>query len=122
MYEVTTESHFSAAHRLREYSGPCENIHGHNWLVRVTVRCEHLDKSGMGIDFKILKNKLKTVLEEFDHKDLNLVFGETGLNPSSENIARYIFEKLDKSLTDNGAKMARVEVHETPGNYATYYV
>ncbi|KMQ51753.1 Queuosine biosynthesis QueD, PTPS-I / Folate biosynthesis protein PTPS-III [Chitinispirillum alkaliphilum] len=122
MYEVTTESHFSAAHRLRNYSGPCENIHGHNWLVRVTVRCSTLDDCGIGIDFKLLRKKLKDVLDEFDHKDLNLVFGETGLNPSSENIARYIYELLDKSLGDSNASMARVEVHETPGNYATYYV
>ncbi|MDG5816497.1 6-carboxytetrahydropterin synthase [Chitinispirillales bacterium ANBcel5] len=122
MYEITTESHFSAAHRLRDYSGPCENIHGHNWLVRATYRCSELQKNGIGIDFKILKGKLKDILEEFDHKDLNLVLGgEDGLNPSSENLARYIFEKLEKALVDHSGSVARVEVHETPGNLAAYF-
>ena len=121
MYEVTTEARFSAAHRLRDYKGPCENIHGHNWLVRVTVRCTELDECGIGIDFKVLKRTLNTILDEFDHKDLNVVFGDTGINPSSENIARFIFEKLAEALKDWNGSVAKVEVHETPGNFATYY-
>ncbi|MCL2689455.1 MAG: 6-carboxytetrahydropterin synthase QueD [Chitinispirillia bacterium] len=121
MYEITTETHFSAAHRLLNYDGPCENLHGHNWVVKATVKCETLDKSGLGIDFKILKQKLKTILGEFDHSNINDVFGDK--SPSSENIAHYIYHELVKSLNDSdcNVKAARVEVQETPGNSAVYY-
>ncbi|MDR2728423.1 MAG: 6-carboxytetrahydropterin synthase QueD [Chitinispirillales bacterium] len=119
MYEITTEAHFSAAHRLLNYDGPCENLHGHNWIVRAAVKCETLDKSGLGIDFKILKRKLKDILEEFDHKNVNDVFGQN--SPSSENIAYYIYRKLVKSLDGHNVNVVRVEVQETPGNCAAYY-
>jgi 6-pyruvoyltetrahydropterin/6-carboxytetrahydropterin synthase len=121
MYEISVESSFSAAHRLRNYQGPCENLHGHNWLVRATVRCALLDASGLGIDFRVLKGRLKEVLAEFDHKDLNAVLDQRDINPSSENIARYIFEKLEKQLSGWNGTVARVEVHETPGSCAVYY-
>jgi len=121
MYEITTESHFSAAHSLRNYDGPCENLHGHNWLVRVTVRCEKLDKSGLGIDFKILKRKLGAILQDYDHKNLNDVFGESGDSPSSECLSRRIYRRLSESLSDTEAELLRVEVQETPGNSAAYY-
>jgi len=122
MFEISIESSFSAAHRLKDYHGPCENLHGHNWLVRATVRCETLDASGLGIDFKILKDHLKGILGEFDHKDLNAVLDPLKINPSSENIARYIFEKLEKKLASGWkGTVARVEVHETPGSCATFY-
>lgn len=119
MYEITTEAQFSAAHRLKNYQGPCENLHGHNWLVRATVSCTTLDKCGIGIDFKVLKKELKLIIDNFDHKDLNEVLGE--LNPSSENIARFIFTKLKDSLVNHNASVKRVEVYETPGNCAAYY-
>jgi 6-pyruvoyltetrahydropterin/6-carboxytetrahydropterin synthase len=122
VYEISVESSFSAAHRLKNYHGPCENVHGHNWLVRATVRCEALDASGLGIDFRVLKNHLKEIINEFDHKDLNAVLDARSINPSSENIARYIFEKLEKSLAAGWkGSVARVEVHETPGSCAAYY-
>jgi len=121
MYEITTEAHFSAAHRLRNYNGPCENLHGHNWVVRASVRCEELDKIGLGIDFKILKNRLNAVLDEFDHRDINEAFDPIGLSPSSENIAKYIYDKLNVLLADDGVKAFRVEVQETPGNCAAYF-
>ncbi|MDR2578845.1 MAG: 6-carboxytetrahydropterin synthase QueD [Chitinispirillales bacterium] len=125
MYEITTESHFSAAHRLLNYNGPCENLHGHNWLVRATVKCEELDKSGIGIDFKILKRKLKEIIDEFDHRNLNDLF-DPAQSPSSEFIARNIYDKLSESLSADGhgyggVKVCRVEVQETPGNRAVYY-
>ncbi len=121
MYEITTESHFSAAHSLRHYNGPCENLHGHNWLVRVTVRCEALDKSGLGIDFKTLKQKLGVILETYDHKNLNDVFGDPDDSPSSERLSRHIYRRLSESLSDAKVKLVRVEVQETPGNSAAYY-
>jgi 6-pyruvoyltetrahydropterin/6-carboxytetrahydropterin synthase len=121
MYEITTESHFSAAHCLRNYDGPCENLHGHNWLVRVTVKCETLDKSGLGIDFKALKLRLRGILEDYDHRNLNDIFDPLGESPSSECISRHIYRRLSDSLSGTEAELTRVEVQETPGNSAAYY-
>ena len=118
MYEITTESHFSAAHSLRNYNGPCENVHGHNWRVRATVKCDTLDKSGLGIDFKILKRKLNGVLDEFDHSNLNDIIDES---PSSECIARLIYRRLAESIGGDSVRIVRVEVQETQGNSAVYY-
>jgi 6-pyruvoyltetrahydropterin/6-carboxytetrahydropterin synthase len=120
MYEISVESSFSAAHRLRDYQGPCENLHGHNWLVRASVRCETLDACGLGIDFRVLKGHLKKILNEFDHRDLNTVLDPLRINPSSENIARYIYEKLEAALAGWNGSIARVEVFETPGCCAAY--
>ncbi|NLE02171.1 MAG: 6-carboxytetrahydropterin synthase QueD [Fibrobacter sp.] len=121
MYEITTEVQFSAAHRLKNYSGPCENLHGHNWLVKATVRCSNLDISGIGIDFKVLKKHLREIVSNFDHKDLNAVLDPYNLNPSSENIAHFIFDCLKENLSGWDGTVARVEVFETPGNSAAYY-
>jgi 6-pyruvoyltetrahydropterin/6-carboxytetrahydropterin synthase len=86
MYEISVESSFSAAHRLKNYQGPCENLHGHNWLVRATVRSEGLNASGLGIDFKVLKERLREILAELDHRDLNAVRRQkTSPGTSSKN-------------------------------------
>jgi 6-pyruvoyltetrahydropterin/6-carboxytetrahydropterin synthase len=121
MYEVATEVSFSGAHRLRDYDGPCENLHGHNWLVKAVVRCEKIDSVGIGVDFKVLRRELRHTVEAFDHKDLNEVLDPLGLNPSSENIARYIFENLERKLNSGTATVSRVEVFETLGNSASYF-
>jgi 6-pyruvoyltetrahydropterin/6-carboxytetrahydropterin synthase len=121
MYEVSVESSFSAAHRLENYQGPCENLHGHNWLVRARVQCETVDESGLGIDFRVLKEHLKKILEALDHKDLNAALNPLHINPSSENIARYIYEKLEAALSGWNGSITRVEVFETPGCCAAYF-
>ena len=121
MYEVTTEAHFSAAHHLRDYKGPCENVHGHNWLVRATVTCEKLNDLGIGIDFKELKAVLAEVLARLDHSDINVVFEKEGFNPSSENIARYIYKELERKLSEPNCRVSRIDVYETPGNSASYF-
>ncbi len=121
MYEITTESSFSAAHFLKDYQGPCENLHGHNWLVRVSVRCRELNEIGIGIDFRDLKGMLRNVLGELDHKNLNEVMNKRNLNPSSENIARFIFDGIKEQLQSNSCSMHRVEVFETPGNSTSYF-
>ena len=121
MFEITTEVSFSAAHRLKNYRGPCENLHGHNWLVRATVRCESLDDSGIGIDFKVLKEHLTTIVDRFDHKDLNEVLDKYNIHPSSESIAKFVFEQLREALSEWHGSVSRVEVFETPGNCAAYY-
>jgi 6-pyruvoyltetrahydropterin/6-carboxytetrahydropterin synthase len=121
MFEISTESSFSAAHHLNHYDGPCENVHGHNWQVRATVKCEKLNPIGISIDFRSFKAALADVLKELDHSDLNALFEQKGQNPSSENCAQYIFEKLEALVANNGCSMVRVEVTETPGNTAAYY-
>jgi 6-pyruvoyltetrahydropterin/6-carboxytetrahydropterin synthase len=121
MYEITTEASFSAAHHLNNYDGPCEKVHGHNWLVRATARCGKLDSAGIGIDFKTLRSKIKEVLAELDHTDLNVPLGRVGLNPSSENLAFYIFGRLRDRLKGMPCTIRRVEVFETPGNSAAYF-
>ncbi|MBD3319940.1 MAG: 6-carboxytetrahydropterin synthase QueD [Chitinivibrionales bacterium] len=121
MFEVTTESSFSAAHHLKNYGVPCENTHGHNWLVKATVKCEKLNEIGIGIDFRKLRSSLQAITEELDHTDLNDIFDRLDLNPSSENIARYIFKKLSAALGDSEEKVARIDVMESPGSSAAYY-
>lgn len=121
MYELSVEALFSAAHHLNNYHGSCENLHGHNWLVRASVECENLDTAGLGIDFRILRGHVKEILNEFDHKDLNTVFDPLNINPSSENLARYIYERLEKALIGWTGRVKRVEVHETPGCVAAFF-
>lgn len=98
MFELSVESHFSSAHHLLNYEGKCENVHGHNWKVEITVQGEELDKSGMLIDFKNLKAALEEVLERLDHKDINALEEFKDISPSSENIAKFIYTELKETL------------------------
>jgi len=121
MFEISSEINFAAAHHLREYCGSCENLHGHNWLVKAVVRAEKLNSIGLAIDFKILKKHLKAVVDKLDHTDLNTLFVSD--NPSSENIAKYIFYELCKSLKKETLSVSvhRIDVWETPGSCASYF-
>ncbi|MBD3419487.1 MAG: 6-carboxytetrahydropterin synthase QueD [Chitinivibrionales bacterium] len=121
MFEIKTEVSFSAAHCLKNYDGPCENVHGHNWLVRAVVVCESLDAIGLGIDFKKLRAYLKETLAQLDHKDLNTIFDKLNQNPSSENIARFIYTHLKAAIAPEAGMLRSIEVFETPGNSTTYY-
>lgn len=121
MFEISSEISFSASHRLLNYNGPCENLHGHNWLVRGYVQCEKLNELGIGIDFKRLKSALKNVTDKLDHVDLNEVLASQNINPSSENIARYIYHEMKKELADEQCRVSKIEVYETPGNCAAYF-
>ncbi len=123
MYEVFTEKNFCGAHRLRNYNGACENLHGHNWEVRVTVRSETLNDIGLAIDFKVVKKNLNVILDRLDHTDLNDTFTEEVGNPSAENLAKHIFDELKISIAkeDGDAFMYRVDIWETPGNCASYF-
>lgn len=94
MYRLMIFTHFAAAHNLMHYQGDCENLHGHNWKVEVTVATQELDKAGLGIDFKILKKETNRILDLLDHKYLNDLSFFKELSPSSENIARFVFEQL----------------------------
>ncbi len=120
MFAASSELSFSAAHHLKNYDGPCENVHGHNWLVRAHIKCDKLNDIGIGIDFKKLKALMKEVISQLDHKDLNSLFDPKELNPSSENIARHLFLELEKKLDEPHCSVSRVNVYETPGNCASY--
>lgn len=98
MYSIKVETHFSAAHNLRGYKGKCEDLHGHNWKVEVAVTQKRLVRTGMVMDFHDLKTKLNKVLEKLDHKYLNDVACFKKVNPTSENIARYIYDSLKKDI------------------------
>ncbi|MCB5258349.1 MAG: 6-carboxytetrahydropterin synthase QueD [Candidatus Cloacimonadaceae bacterium] len=113
MYKLSVYDYFSAAHRLRGYEGPCSNVHGHNWKVRVTFQTGKLDPLGMAIDFKELKVKLSEILKELDHTFLNelVIFKDT--NPTSENIAKYIYDSLSESFKDSAISLLEVEVQES---------
>jgi len=121
MFELTVKSSFAAAHLLREYDGKCENIHGHNWLVEVKVAAKSLNEVGLAIDFKDLKAATERVLQHLDHKCLNEVEPFDELNPSSENIARWIFESLKQHLCDTRVSLKQVSVWENPDCCATFW-
>lgn len=121
MYELTITSDFAAAHNLRQYEGECENLHGHNWKVEVTVESKGLNKIGLAVDFKVLKRILKDLLEKLDHKYLNKIPPFDKENPSSENLARYIFKQFKTALKNKGVKPAKVKVWESDNACAAYY-
>lgn len=120
MYTARVEEWFAAAHFLANFHGKCENLHGHNYKVRITVRGTELDKGGMLCDFGILKSALKIVFKELDHSNLNnLPFFSDG-NPSAERIAEYIYMELEKELNIAPAELSLVEVFETEKHVASY--
>ena len=118
MFELNIKKEFSSAHRLREYRGKCEALHGHNWRVEVSLASGKLDKIGMVMDFKKVKEALNGVLSKLDHTYLNELGFFKKINPTSENIARYIFDDLKKRI--KGVKVAGVTVWETDSSAATY--
>lgn len=117
MFELKVEGHFAAAHHLLNYEGDCENQHGHNWKVEVYIRGDVLDKSNMLMDFKILKKELNKVLDILDHKDLNTLEYFKEESPSSEYIAKFIYEELKHSIHI----LHKVSVWETQTSCATYF-
>ncbi len=121
IFEVSIETHFSAAHALRGYPGDCARLHGHNWIVRVSVRCRELDETGIGIDFRVVKDHVKAVLQGLDHYNINELPPFQKVNPSSENIARYLYGELSRRLNSDRVKVAKIGVSETPDAGACYW-
>jgi 6-pyruvoyltetrahydropterin/6-carboxytetrahydropterin synthase len=121
MYEVTVNAVISASHHLRGYKGKCERVHGHNWKVEATVRAVTLDPTGLVVDFGTLRALLRDVTEAFDHTDLNTLDEFKDQNPSSENLARLLYEKLSKKVNDDRVKVTRVQIWETEGSMAVYH-
>ena len=121
MFEVTIEQTFAAGHALRNYRGKCENVHGHNYRCQVTVEGHELDQIGLLIDFVALKKALQTVIDRLDHQWLNDFPPFDVLNPSAENIAKYIYDEVNKGLEgDGGVTLASVRLWETDTSSATY--
>jgi 6-pyruvoyltetrahydropterin/6-carboxytetrahydropterin synthase len=118
MFEIKVQSSFSAAHNLRNYRGKCENLHGHNWKVEAVFAYDSLDKDGMAVDFKEAKAQLKTVLAQFDHSYLNESGFFKNANPTSENMAKFIYDELKK----NNGNIYSVSVWENDSSCATYRV
>ena len=123
MYEVEVQDEFSAAHFLKLYDGTWEHRHGHNWKVSVVMRSDKLDSMGVVVDFEALKPGLKKTLAEFHEKSFNEHpdFKDEKLNPSTENIAKMIYERLLKNFKSANAKIVKVTVWETPDASASYY-
>jgi len=116
MFTIEAFANFSSAHKLRGYKGKCENIHGHNWKVGVSLSSEELNKIGIVMDFKDVKKTLKDLLQELDHKDLNKLQFFKKVNPTSENIARYIYNRLKKKM----GLVTSVSVWEADDSKATF--
>lgn len=116
MFEVKITRDFAAAHRVEDYPGNCERLHGHNWKVEVISRSAELDQLGMVMDFRKLKELTDRVLERLDHEYLNEIEPFKTLNPTAENIARYIFDEVSR-----GAPVHRVNVFETETSVASYF-
>jgi 6-pyruvoyltetrahydropterin/6-carboxytetrahydropterin synthase len=123
MYEVTVEDSFAAGHYLREYKGKCENPHGHNYKVRVTLAGATLDKAGLLLDFKDLKEVMKHVIDRLDHQMLNEIEPFIVLNPSAENLAKYFYDETNgrlKAVTSGRVAVKDVTIWETDTTTARY--
>ncbi len=121
MFEVTVEETFAAGHALRNYKGKCENVHGHNYKVQVTLEGEELDNAGLLVDFVEIKSIMGAVIDRVDHQFLNDLPPFDVLNPSAENIAKYFYDEISRGL--DGAKAVRVgsvKLWETDTSSATY--
>jgi len=120
VYELKIVSQVAAAHQLREFQGKCEQLHGHNWKIEVYVTGDTLGEDGLLIDFGLIKKDTKKVLEELDHKFLNELEPFKEENPSSENIARYIYESLSHTLNNDAIRISKVTAWESDTACATY--
>ena len=121
MYEVKIVTQFAAAHRLENFKGKCEGLHGHNWKVEVFLFGPALDHTGLLMDFGVVKARTRQVLEEIDHKYLNELAAFQDRNPSSENLACYLYERLGAIFNGDGVKVRRVDVLESDSSCASYY-
>ena len=124
MFEVAVEKSFAAGHALRGYRGKCENVHGHNYKVRLTLAGDRLDSIGLLYDFVEVKRLLQTIIDRLDHRFMNDVEPFTELNPSAENLARYFYQEVRQGLsgqaTEIPVRVESVTVWETDTTTATY--
>jgi len=120
MYEVTIIQSFSSAHKLADIGGQCEELHGHNFKVEVTLGAPVLNADGILIDFRMVKKWLKDILDRMDHQHLNELPFFQGLNPSSENIALHIYTSMRQLVDAQNVKISSVKVWESEDSAVTY--
>ncbi len=120
MFEVSVEETFAAGHALRNYRGKCENVHGHNYRVQVTVEGEELNSIGLLVDFGDLKKLIRTIVGRLDHQFLNDLAPFDAINPSAENMARYFYDEITGGLEIPGPRIREVKIWETDITSATY--
>jgi len=123
MFEVTVEDSFAAGHYLRNYKGKCENPHGHNYKIQVTLAGRELDKAGLLLDFRDLREVMKPTIDRLDHQMMNDLEPFTVLNPSAENMAKYFYDEIHvrlRSITNGRVWVKTVTVYETDTTTATY--
>ena len=124
MFEVTVERGFSSGHYLRNYKGKCENPHGHNYKVRITLCGEALDPAGLLLDFRDLKQVMRPLIDRIDHQMLNELEPFTVINPSAENLAKFFYDETNRQLSEMTGGRVRVKdctIYETDTTTATYY-
>jgi 6-pyruvoyltetrahydropterin/6-carboxytetrahydropterin synthase len=122
-FEVMIERNFSSAHQLRGYKGKCENLHGHNYKIEIYARGRELDNIGLLVDFGELKDAADEVVQYLDHRNINeLPPFDVELNPSAENLARYILERVSSRVGDERVRIYKVRCFETPTSVATYQI
>ncbi|MDX8411921.1 MAG: 6-carboxytetrahydropterin synthase QueD [Mariprofundaceae bacterium] len=120
-FELMVRTDFAAAHSLRGYPGDCARLHGHNWRVELYVECSELDELGLAIDYKTLKNELKAALAPWDHYNLNDIPPFDSINPSSENVARVLFEEMSRRLDNERIRVSRIVIGETCAAKVSYW-
>jgi 6-pyruvoyltetrahydropterin/6-carboxytetrahydropterin synthase len=122
MFQVCVEGHFDAAHFIRKYEGKCSNLHGHRWNVVVCIEGNQLDEIGMLVDFSEVKKVIRQTLNYLDHSLLNDLptFGSTGVNPTAECLAQFLFLEFKKNLALEDKRLAWVKVFEAPDAWAIY--
>jgi len=121
MFEVCVERTFAAGHALRNYKGKCENVHGHNYRVQITVEGAELDSNGLLIDFIELKRLTMEVIDYLDHRFINDLPPFDVINPSAENLAKYFYDRVSAGMSAGGpAQIAEVRIWETDTSVAAY--
>ena len=120
MYELKIITDFAAAHQLRNFRGECEKLHGHNWRIEVALSGDRLDEAGLLIDFKDVKTATNSILEDLDHSYLNDLPQFKDDNPSSENIAAYLFQRLSSELNKDHLRVTKVTAWESDSACASY--
>ena len=120
MYELKVITDFAAAHQLRNFRGECEKLHGHNWRIEVVLSGDRLNEAGLLIDFKDVKTAANDILEDLDHSYLNDLPQFKNENPSSENIAAYLFQRLSSELNNSHLKVTKVTAWESDSACASY--
>ncbi len=121
MYKLNVTSNFSSAHKLNGYEGLCKNLHGHNWKVRIGILCEKVDEIGMTIDFGEVKKNLNDIMTILDHTYLNDLEYFKENNPTSENIAKFIYHEMKKRIKVQDCSIAEVEVWESDITSMLYF-